>query len=65
MKNKSCTDCNQNIDTEVSDLLIAISVKAKRLAQKFIRLNDERQIEQSRKEDAAYRCNNCRGAGGR
>ena len=42
VKNKSGTYCEENIDTEISDLLIAISVKARRLAHKVRRLSSKK-----------------------
>lgn len=39
VKNKSGTYYEEDIDTEISDLLIAISVKTRRLAHKVRRLS--------------------------
>lgn len=48
-KNRSGTYCNQDVDTEISDLLIAISVKARRLAQKVSRLSGKEQVNKGGK----------------
>nr|DAZ72466.1 MAG TPA: hypothetical protein [Caudoviricetes sp.] len=48
-KNRSDTYCNQDVDTEISDLLIAISVKARRLAQKVSRLSGKEQVNKGGK----------------
>lgn len=48
-KNRSDTYGNQDVDTEISDLLIAISVKARRLAQKVSRLSGKEQVNKGGK----------------
>ena len=48
-RNKSGTYGNHDVDTEISDLLIAISVKAKRLAQKVNRLSGKEQLNKGGK----------------
>lgn len=48
-RNKSGTYGNQDVDNEISDLLIAISVKAKRLALKVNRLSGKEQLNKGGK----------------
>lgn len=48
-KNRSDTYCNQDVDTEIFDLLIAISVKARRLAQKVSRLSGKELVNKGGK----------------
>lgn len=43
-----CSD-KQNLDREISDLLIAISVKARRLAHKFSRLSGSEKLNEGGK----------------
>lgn len=49
VRNRSGTYREQDIDTEISDLLIAISVKTRRLAHKVSRLSGKKKLNKGDK----------------